>query len=203
MAYALEGSIFMAGAVVEWLRDGLKLFAEASDSEALAAAADAKKPVYFVPAFTGLGAPHWDADARGAILGLTRDIGAPEIVRAALEGVSFRVRDLMEAIASDVGTAHAAKALNADGGMVANAWFMQNLADILGRPVARAAVAETTARGAALLAGLSAGIYPNLDALANSARADRVFEPRMSADEREARYAGWRKAVARVLTSRA
>jgi glycerol kinase len=201
--YALEGSVFIAGAVVQWLRDGLKLFEEARESEDLAAAADARRPVYFVPAFTGLGAPYWDAEARGAILGLTRDVGAAEIVRAGLEGVSFQVRDLMEAIAGDVGASAATQPLNADGGMVANAWFMQNLADILGRPVARAAMAETTARGAALLAGLTAGVYPSLEILAWSARADRVFEPRMSADERAARYAGWRAAVARVRAARA
>lgn len=199
-AYALEGSVFIAGAVVQWLRDKLKLFKEVQESEALAGAADRSKAVYFVPAFTGLGAPYWDAQARGAILGLTRDAGAAEIVRAALEGVCFQVRDLMEAIASDVGAMEPAEPLHADGAMVANGWFMQCLADTLGRPIARAAVAETTARGAALLAGLGIGVHSSLEALAARAAVDRVFEPNMSADERDARYAGWRAAVARVLT---
>lgn len=201
-SYALEGSVFMAGATVQWLRDGLKIIRHARDSEALAAAADPTRPVYLVPAFAGLGAPYWDADARGAILGLTREVGAPEIARAALEGVSFQVRDLIEAAQADRAQAGQSEplSLRVDGGMVANQWFLQNLADILGRPVACAPQAETTALGAALLAGLGAGVFADPAALGEP-EGYRVVEPRMAPAEREARYGGWREAVARVRTA--
>jgi glycerol kinase len=200
-AYALEGSIFVAGATVQWLRDGLKLIGGAAETEGLARAARPDARVHLVPAFTGLGAPHWDPHARGAILGLTRDTGIPEIVRAALEAVAFQTRDLIEAIGADL-AAHGRPrpaALRVDGGMVVNDWAMQFLADILGIPVERPEVTETTALGAAELARLGAGLIRNPAELGRHWRAERVFEPAMGADEREARYAGWTAAVARVL----
>jgi glycerol kinase len=200
--YALEGSIFVAGATMQWLRDGLKLIQRAGDSEALARQSAGAGPdgagVYLVPAFTGLGAPYWDAHARGAILGLTRDTGTADIVRAALEAVCYQTRDLMGAMTAD--GAAAPVALRVDGGMVANDWTMQFLADILGLPVERPAVTETTALGAAYLAGLHTGLYPSLDGLATLWRAERGFRPAMAEAERNARYRGWLAAVARVRT---
>lgn len=202
-AYALEGSIFMAGAIVQWLRDGLGIIRSATETTELAAKANPGLGVYVVPAFTGLGAPYWDADARGAVLGLTRDAGPPEIVRAALESVSYQSRDLIEAMGADMKAAGLAppKTLRVDGGMVANDWFAQNLADHLGIAVERPENTETTALGAAFLAGLGAGVYGSLDDLAATWRLERAFEPRMGADERDARYAGWKTAVGRVLTA--
>lgn len=194
--YALEGSIFIAGAALQWLRDGLKLIAHARESEKLAAQADPDQAVYLVPAFTGLGAPYWDARARGAILGLTRATGVPEIVRAALEAVCYQTRDLMAAMAAD--GAEPPTTLRVDGGMVVNDWTMQFLADILGLPVERPRVTETTALGAALLAGLETGFYPSLDALHDLWQGERTFEPAMAEEEREARYRGWQGAVERV-----
>ena len=201
-SYALEGSIFVAGAAVQWLRDGLKLIANAGETEALARAARPEARVHLVPAFTGLGAPHWDPHARGAILGLTRDTGIAEIVRAALESVAFQTRDLIEAIGADL-AAHGRPrpaALRVDGGMVVNDWAMQFLADILGLPVERPVVTETTALGAAELARLGAGLIEGSAALGRNWRAERVFEPRMTADEREERYGGWTAAIARTLS---
>lgn len=200
--YALEGSIFMAGATLQWLRDGLKLIGQASESAALFQAADPSSRVYLVPAFVGLGAPYWDPDARGAILGLTRDSGPAEIVRAGLEAVSFQTRDLLEAMAADMEAAKlpAPTALRVDGGMVANDVFCQNLADLTGRPIERPQVIETTALGAAYLAGLSAGIYGSPEELSKQWRIDRRFDPKIGADERDARYKGWKDAVARVLS---
>jgi glycerol kinase len=198
--YAIEGSIFVAGAAIQWLRDGLKLLKTAAESEALAQAADPAQRVYMVPAFTGLGAPFWDATARGTLVGLTREAGAAELVRAALEAAAFQTRDLLEAMAAD-GAARAAS-LRVDGGMVANGWAMQFLADITGVPVERPQTIETTALGAAYLAGLTTGLYPSRDALAAQWRRERLFEPKMSADEREERYAGWRNAVQRTLTAK-
>ncbi|HET6205085.1 MAG TPA: glycerol kinase GlpK [Planctomycetota bacterium] len=195
-SFALEGSVFSAGSAVQWLRDGLKIVADAADTERLAAAADPGKLVYLVPAFTGLGAPYWDADARGALLGLTRDAGAAEIARAALEAVGYQTRDLIEAMAAD-GAPRPAM-LRVDGGMTANGWAMQFLADILERPVEVPAVRETTALGAAYLAGLHAGLFPSLQAIEGLWRRDRVFSPAMAWPEREARYAGWLDAVRRV-----
>jgi len=197
--YALEGSIFVAGAAVQWLRDGLGIIRRADETEALARRADPARQVYFVPAFTGLGAPHWDADARGAILGLTRDAGAAEIVRAALEAVCFQTRDLLDAMTAD--GAAAVQALRVDGGMVANDWLLQVLADTLDVTVERPVVAETTAFGAAALAGLGAGLYGSLDAIAGVWRLDRRFTPQGDAATRERRYAGWRDAVARVRSA--
>jgi glycerol kinase len=193
--YALEGSIFVAGAAVQWLRDGLRLIATAAETAALASEADPAQRVYLVPAFTGLGAPWWDPDTRGAILGLTRETGIAELARAALEAACFQTRDLLDAMAGD-GAAHAA--LRVDGGMVANDWLAQCLADITGVPVERPVVTETTALGAAYLAGLTTGLYGSRETLTAQWRRDRLFEPRMGADEREERYAGWRAAVVRT-----
>jgi glycerol kinase len=197
--YAIEGSIFVAGAAVQWLRDGLKLIAAAGDSQALAASIEGNHGVYLVPAFTGLGAPYWDPAARGAIFGLTRDTGIAEIVRSALEAVCYQTRDLMAAMAADGRTA--LKALRVDGGMVRNDWVMQFLADILDLPVERPVVTETTALGAAYLAGLQAGLFKSTADIAKRWQRDRLFEPRMKADQREALYAGWQAAVARVRSA--
>jgi glycerol kinase len=194
--YALEGSIFIAGAAVQWLRDGLKLIAAAGESQALAESLSSTNGVYLVPAFTGLGAPYWDPAARGAIFGLTRDTGIAEIVRSALEAVCYQTRDLMTAMSADGGTA--LKALRVDGGMARNDWVMQFLADILDLPVERPVVTETTALGAAYLAGLQAGLFKDTDDIGRHWQRDRLFEPRMKADQREALYAGWREAVRRV-----
>jgi glycerol kinase len=202
--YALEGSIFMAGATIQWLRDGLKLFPKSSDSADLALKADPRSRVYLVPAFVGLGAPHWDPDARGAIIGLTRDTGLAEIAKAGLESVCFQTRDLLEAMANDMSAAGlgSPSALRVDGGMVVNDLFCQWLADLTGRPIERPEVVETTALGAAYLAGLGAGLYASLDEVAAQWRCERRFEPKIGTDERDARYAGWQEAVGRVLTKR-
>ncbi len=194
--YALEGSIFVAGAAVQWLRDGLKIIGSAPETEALAAAADPDQAVYMVPAFTGLGAPYWDAHARAAIFGLTRATGPAEIARAALEAVCYQTRDLMEAMAAD--GAEPPRTLRVDGGMVANDWVLQCLADTLDCAVERPEVSETTALGAASLAGLKSGFYDGLDGLAATWRSSGRFEPRLEAEERARRYEGWLDAVARV-----
>jgi len=199
VTYAVEGAIFIAGAAIQWLRDGLGLIKNAPESEALARAADPARRVYLVPAFTGLGAPYWDADARGALFGLTRDVGRAEIARAALDAACFQTRDLLDAMRAD---GAALKSLRVDGSMVANDWLMQRLADILGMPVERPCHIESTIRGAAALAGLAAGLYPSLDAIAAQWALDRAFEPRIAADEREVLYAGWRNAVGRTLSRR-
>ncbi|MCP5366819.1 MAG: glycerol kinase GlpK [Hyphomicrobiales bacterium] len=196
VTYALEGSIFIAGAAVQWLRDGLGLVASAPESEGLARAVEGTNGVYLVPAFTGLGAPYWDPDARGAILGLTRDSGIAHVVRAALEAVCYQTRDLMQAMADDAGAAPTA--LRVDGGMVGNDWLMQFLADILGLPVDRPVVAETTALGAAYLAGMAADLFGGLDDIAARWRRQRDFHPAMEAGRRDGLYAGWRDAVRRV-----
>jgi glycerol kinase len=195
VTYALEGSIFVAGAVVQWMRDGLKLIRDAAGSEALAAAIGLDHGVYFVPAFTGLGAPYWDPEARGAILGLTRDTGINEIVSAGLQAVCYQTRDLQRAMELDGLTAGR---LRVDGGMVANAWLMQFLADLLGVEVERPAVTETTALGAAFLAGLEAGFLSSLEDAARYWRSERLFRPAMAAGDRDGLYAGWQRAVARV-----
>ena len=199
-AYALEGSIFMAGATVQWLRDKMKLIARADETEALAREADLKSNVFLVPAFTGLGAPYWDPRARGTIVGMTRDTGRAEIVAAALEAVALQTRDLMEAMADDMRRAGltAPTELRVDGGMVANDWFCQSLADTLGRPIARPAVTETTSLGAAFAAGLTVGIFRSTDDVEAIWQLDRTFEPATDADRRDARYAGWQAAVARA-----
>jgi glycerol kinase len=194
--YALEGSIFVAGAAVQWLRDGLKLIGHAAETEALAAGIYGTGGVYLVPAFVGLGAPIWDPHARGTIVGLTRDTGIAEIVRATLEAVGYQTRDLMLAMAGDVG--EGGTALRVDGGMVANDWVCQFLADILDLPVERPVVTETTALGAAYLAGLAVGLYPSLDALGEVWRCERRFEPKMDAALRDRLYAGWSDAIRRA-----
>jgi glycerol kinase len=198
--YALEGSIFVAGAAVQWLRDGLGIIASAQETEALARRADTGQRVYLVPAFTGLGAPYWDAEARGALFGLTRATGPAELARAALEAVCYQTRDLLEAMHAD--GASGLEALRVDGGMVANDWMLQMLADILGVAVERPVVAETTALGAAYLAGLNQGLFADLAAVASHWRRDARFEPTMAAEERDTRYAGWQDAVARVRSGR-
>ena len=202
--YAIEGSIFIAGAAVQWVRDGLRAIAHAAESEALARTVPDCGGVYLVPAFTGLGAPWWDPDARGAILGITRDTTGAHIVRAALEAVCYQTADLMTAMKDDIQAADAGvfpDALRVDGGMVANDWVCQYLADILNCPVERPAVLETTALGAAYLAGLAIGFYPSLDAISRSWRADGRFTPSMPAATRDARLTGWAEAVARIRTN--
>ena len=194
--YALEGSIFVAGAAVQWLRDELKIIGSAAETEALAKAADPSQPIYLVPAFTGLGAPYWDAHARGALFGLTRATGPAEIAKATLEAVCYQTRDLLEAVTAD--GASPPQILRVDGGMVENDWVMQFLADILGCTVERPVVAETTALGAASLAGLKAGIFEGTDGIAQTWSSARRFEARMSEEERRERYDGWLDAVRRV-----
>jgi len=195
-AYAIEGSIFVAGAAVQWLRDGLKLIQTAGDSEALARGAASLRSVYLVPAFTGLGAPYWDPEARGAILGLSRDTGIAEIVRSALEAVCYQTQDLMSAMIADSGTRPVA--LRVDGGMARNDWTMQFLADVLQLPVERPKVTETTALGAAFCAALGAGLLPDIAAIEASWAGDRRFEPAMAGDTRDRLYAGWQDAVKRI-----
>ena len=201
--YALEGAIFIAGAAVQWLRDGLKIIATSSEVGALAERADPAEQVYLVPAFVGLGAPYWDPQARGAIYGLTRNSGAAEIARAALDAVGYQTRDLLEAMHADwPASVSAPTILRVDGGMTASEPCMQFLADILASPVDRPVVMETTALGAAYLAGLAAGLCPGLDGFAAQWRLDRRFEPRMAEAVRETKYAGWKDAVRRTLTAR-
>ena len=196
--YALEGSIFIAGAAVQWLRDGLKLIEKSSDVEGVARAANPEHGVYVVPAFVGLGAPYWDADARGAILGLTRDSGPGEIAAATLDSVCYQTRDLVEAMRGDGAQI---VELRVDGGMVVNDPLMQRLADTVGTPVERPKVTETTALGAAFLAGLQAGLWPSLEALSATWALDRAFKPAEGAASRDRRYAGWQDAVRRVRSS--
>ena len=198
--YAIEGSIFIAGAVVQWLRDELGVIAGAPESEALAKRAKPAEGLYFVPAFTGLGAPYWNPAARGAILGLTRDVGKAEIVRAALDSVCFQTRDLLEAMRRDMASAglQKLKALKVDGGMVANDWFCQRLADLTGLPVDRPKVTETTALGAAYLAGLGAGLFRDTRDISRRWQLDRRFEPLFKKVERDRLYEGWMLAISRV-----
>ena len=202
--YALEGSIFIAGAVVQWLRDGLKIIDSAPQTQALAEAADPGQQLYLVPAFTGLGAPYWDPECRGAIFGLARNSGPAEFARAALESVGYQTRDLWEAMAADwraeTGKELGAATLRVDGGMSASDWTMQFLADILGAPVDRPRVLETTALGAAWLAGMRAGIYPDQAGFAATWALDRNFAPAMDDATRSARYAGWKDAISRTLS---
>ena len=196
--YALEGSIFMAGATVQWLRDGLKLIDDAAESEALAQRARQDNGVFLVPAFTGLGAPYWDPDARGAILGLTRDTGISEIVAAGLQSVCYQTKDLQKAMESDGARP---TTIRVDGGMARNDWVMGFLSDILGAEVERPEITETTALGAAFLAGLQAGIFNSVDDLTQCWRSDSVFTPRLSKAQRDVAYDGWKAAVARIRCS--
>lgn len=201
--YALEGSIFIAGAVVQWLRDGLQIIRSASETEALASGAKPENRVYLVPAFTGLGAPYWDSECRGAIFGLTRDTGFADLARAALRSVGYQTRDLYEAMRSDweKSSGESANAvMRIDGGMVANDWMAQSLADILQAPVDRPQVIETTAVGVAWLAGYRAGIYPTQQQFSKIWALERHFEPLMSSQDANERYSGWLDAVGRVLT---
>lgn len=198
--YALEGSIFVAGAAVQWLRDEMKFFGDASETEAIAASLDGNRGVYFVPAFTGLGAPHWDPSARGAIMGLTRDTSASLITRACLESMAYQTHDLIGALAADFGGADGF-VLRVDGGMAVNNWLMQFLSDILDLPIDRPVVHETTALGVAYLAGLGAGLYTSLDEIGARWRRERGFAPAMEAPMRAALLDGWDDAVGRVKTS--
>jgi glycerol kinase len=196
--YALEGSIFVAGAAVQWLRDGLQVIERSADIEALAKTARPDHGVYLVPAFVGLGAPYWDPGARGAILGLTRDSGLGEVAAATLDSVCYQTRDLIEAMRGDGAEF---TELRVDGGMVVNDTLMQRLADTVGAPVERPTVTETTALGAAFLAGLEAGLWPSIDALASTWALDRAFQPKEEATARDRRYAGWQDAVRRVRSN--
>ncbi len=200
VTYALEGSIFIAGAVVQWLRDGLKIVSAATETQTLAEAADPQQDVILVPAFTGLGAPYWDAECRGAMFGLTRATGPAEIARAALESVGFQTADLHRAMLEDWPGAGSGTVLRVDGGMASSDWTMQFLADILGAPVDRPVITETTALGAAWLAGMKAGIYPERSAFADSWALERRFMPRLEEDARAKRQARWQDAVERTLS---
>lgn len=197
VSYAIEGSIFIAGAAMQWLRDGLRLIPHASVTEALAQVAKETHGVYMVPAFTGLGAPYWDPHARGAIFGLTRDTGIAEIVSAGLQSVCFQTKDLMNAMAAD---GVVPTTLRVDGGMVVNNWMVQFLADILGVTVERPQVTETTALGVAYLAGLYKGIYQSVDDIAKCWHSDQQFEVAMPVEQRQTLYQGWQNAVERVRT---
>ncbi len=197
--YALEGSIFIAGAVVQWLRDGLGIIKDASETQALAKAADPEQQLYLVPAFTGLGAPYWDANCRGAIYGLTRASGPAEFAKAALESVAYQTRDLVEAMRGDWADA-GETVLRVDGGMCNNDWAMQALADMLGAEVDRPKVLESTALGAAWLAGMRAGVYPDMQGFSESWALQHRFRPSQPDSWREAKYAGWKDAISRTLS---
>ncbi len=198
--YALEGSIFIAGAVVQWLRDGLKIIRDAGETQGLAEAADPAQELLLVPAFTGLGAPYWRPDCRGAIYGLNRNSGPAELARAALESVGFQTRDLWEAMRADWPAA-AESVLRVDGGMVASDWTMQFLADILGAPVDRPRVTETTALGAGYLAGLKAGLCPPPEDFARNWALERRFQPQIPEAPRTERYARWKNAVKATMVA--
>ena len=195
-AYALEGSVFIAGAAIQWLRDGLGLLRKAAESEALARSVDSTLGVYLVPAFVGLGAPYWDAEARGAVTGLTRGVTRAHLVRAALEAMAFQTRDVVDAMAADAGAA--LRDLRVDGGAAANGFLMQFQADVLGVPVERPKLVETTALGAAFLAGITTGFWRSSAELARARKTDRRFTPKMKAAKRDELYRGWQDAVARV-----
>ncbi len=193
--YAIEGSIFVAGAAIQWLRDGLGVIQSADETESMASDLNDNQGVYLVPAFTGMGAPYWDPDARGALFGLTRDTGPKELARAALESVCFQTMDLFDAIRSD---GAALDTVRVDGGMVKNNWLSQTLADILNVPVQRPMQTETTALGAAYLAGLQCGIYASLDDLTSNWQQEKAFSPTMQNEDREQAIAGWANAVKRT-----
>lgn len=198
--YALEGSIFIAGAVVQWLRDSMGLISDAAETQALAERADPQQQLYLVPAFTGLGAPYWDAECRGAVFGLTRGTGPAEFARAALQSVGFQTRDLLDAMRGDwAGTGDTV--LRVDGGMTASEWTMQFIADIAGAPVDCPTISETTALGAAWLAGMKAGLYPDMARFGAEWACDRRFEPAMPRAEAERLHQGWKDAVRRTLST--
>ncbi|MDG2332456.1 MAG: glycerol kinase GlpK [Flavobacteriales bacterium] len=196
VSYALEGSVFIAGAAIQWLRDGLALFENASDSESIALTSIDSEEVYFVPAFTGLGAPYWDMEARGAIFGLTRDSGKGQITKAALESIAFQTKDLISAMELDTNKNFSMLAV--DGGASANNFLMQFQADILGASIQRAAIIESTALGVAYLAGLHVGLW-SFSELKKSKKNSQVFEPAMDEEKRERLYKGWLKAVSRTM----
>jgi glycerol kinase len=198
ITYALEGSILSAGSTIQWLRDGLGLVARAPEVEALARSVTDTGGVYLVPAFTGLGAPYWDPDARGTLVGLTRGSGRGEIARAGLDSVAYQTRDLLDAMAADQ---IRPAALKVDGGMAQNGLFLQRLADILNLPILRPALAESTAFGAACLAGLGGGVYGSLSEIASLWKPDAKCEPQIEAAARERDLQGWREAVKRTLSS--
>lgn len=198
--YALEGSIFVAGAVVQWLRDGLKIIREAKETQPLAETADPAQSVILVPAFTGLGAPYWNAECRGAVYGLTRSSGPAEFARAALESVGYQTRDLLEAMQADWADPQDQAVLRVDGGMSASDWAMQFLSDIIAAPVDRPTILETTALGAAWLAGMQAGIYPDQSEFAKTWNREKQFQPTMAEDQRSEKYAAWKRAVAATLS---
>ncbi|HEX3409982.1 MAG TPA: glycerol kinase GlpK [Candidatus Binataceae bacterium] len=200
LAYALEGSVFIAGAAVQWLRDELKLIAKSSETRALAARSADRSAPYFVPAFVGLGAPYWDSEARGAIFGLTRGTTRADLVRATLDSVAYQVNDVLVAMEADGGKRIAE--LRVDGGAAANDYLMQFQADLLGRTLRRPSMAETTVLGAAMLAGLAAGVWRSTGELKALRKFDRVFRPRMKRAERKRLLSGWRDAVARTLSVR-
>jgi len=195
VTYGIEGSIFVAGSAIQWLRDALKVIGSAAETEAIAAATGIVEHVHVVPAFAGLGAPYWDPDARGAILGLSRDCGVPEIVTAALQAVAYQTKDLVNAMAED---GIRPSVIRVDGGMVANDWLLQFMADILGLEVERPENVESTVLGAALLAGLQVGMFASTHALADLWRRDAVFVPQMDGEQRDRLYDEWMRAVARV-----
>lgn len=198
--YALEGSIFIAGAAVQWLRDGLGIIENAAETDTLAQKADAHHKLYLVPAFTGLGAPYWDPDARGALFGLTRNSGPAELARAALESVAYQTRDLLEAMKQDI--PHALNAtLRVDGGMTSSDWTMQFLSDMLDASIDKPIITETTALGVAWLAGMRAGFYPDQAEFTKNWALEKRFEPKMNAPTREAFYSGWHNAVTRTLSN--
>ncbi|WP_282128409.1 glycerol kinase GlpK [Roseobacter litoralis] len=197
--YALEGSIFVAGAVVQWLRDGLQTIRNASETQAMAERADPTQNVVLVPAFVGLGAPYWDAECRGAVFGLTRNSGPDEFAKAALESVGYQTRDLLDAMTADWQGSGARATLRVDGGMSASNWAMQFLSDIIDAPVDRPKVLETTALGAAWLAGQRAGLYPDQTGFAANWALEKTFEPQMNAEDRDQKYAAWKRAVDATL----
>lgn len=197
VTYALEGAIFIGGAAVQWIRDGLKAIKESSDIEALAGSVDGTDGVYMVPAFVGLGAPYWDQYARGAIVGLTRGTTMAHIARATVDSMAYQTREVLEAMEADSGIE--LKELKVDGGAVVNNDLMQFQADILGTAVERPVVSETTALGAAYLAGLAVGFWADTGEVTKNWALDRRFEPRMAEEQREKQYAGWKKAVQRAL----
>jgi glycerol kinase len=192
--FAVEGSVFIAGAAVQWLRDKMQIISTAAESEALAQSVPDTGGAYVVPAFVGLGAPHWDSSARGILTGITAGTDRARLVRATLESIAYQTRELVEAMEADSG--HKLKELRVDGGATANNFLMQFQADILGSPIVRPADIETTALGAAYLAGLATGFFKNLAELERFWKSERVFEPQMSTDQRETLFTGWRHAVA-------
>jgi glycerol kinase len=192
--FAVEGSVFVAGAAVQWLRDKMQIISTAGESEALAESVSDTGGAYVVPAFVGLGAPHWDSSARGILTGITGGTDRAHLVRATLESIAYQTRELVEAMEADSG--HKLKELRVDGGATANNFLMQFQADILGSPIVRPADIETTALGAAYLAGLATHFFSDIEELEEFWKSERVFEPRMSADQREELFGGWRHAVA-------